>query len=963
MNSLPTRLTAPARRAGRPLAAVLALVIALAGLVSVATPAQAAEEATFVRTFAQAGSGDGATGWFYALAKDADGRVYAADYSAAVVKVYSADGEFLRTIGHGHLSSPYGAAVDAAGNVHVTESSGRISTFDPEGALISSFHVDASIPFQIAASGGHLFVTDVNTGRVLKLTLQGEQVGSWGNTDGPGQLNSAFGIATRDGYVYVADLHGGAIRKYDTNGTHVADFTQVSGRAMAGPYGVSVDSAGRIAVAELYGPSAAVLDPQGRTLVAWGSRGTGAGQFQQPTGISLDDTGRVYVADFQRSIQQFELEPTFKTFTPTIQGSGRAGDELSVTASTSPEPASWTYAWTVGGSDEVRSTAATFTPTLADVGEFVTVTVTAKGVDGEPADRSGVAQQQVLPALMTAGATLTDSTPTTPPTSGDVLTVVPDESKIPEGGRRVQTRWGHLDDEQECVTRDDFDGSVTYDVSNADAGRTICVSLMYLATGYDTLVVGAAASDLAVGAFTAPTPTTDVEEPRVGETVTAAVNLDDAPEGAEVTAWQWGLVDGEDCAVIEGADEAAFTPEVAEFEKSLCVTVTVSAPHHADATTTHAVGEVGAGDFAESPAVSIPGWVEAGVETTATVTGGDPADAERAYQWNLDGEPIDGATQAAFTPKGAHRGHELSVTVTSSARGFVDDVTTSDAVEVGVGTLRVPSPQPSSDRPRVGEPISLPIDLSEAPEEAAAHWQWGVAADEDCVAISGATSASFTPTADLVGKTLCVEAGVTAEGYEPLAGVFVPEHAVVRGTLPAMRAILSTRTPKVGTTLTAPVMAGVLPEGASTTTTWGLAQAGKDCRPVTKAGSYRVTSAMAGREVCVRVTVTAPGYVEWSTTLRTSRVTEIAKASTSRTVVRDREVFTVRAQGLAPGQRYRISLRHQMVTGKADSHGRVVRKVRYGKGLKSAKRTIVVRGFDGAKVTYLKKIRVTHRVR
>lgn len=942
---------------------MLALVIALAGLVSVAAPAQAADEVTYVRTFAAAGSGEGATGASYGLAQDADGRVYSADASAGTVKVYSADGEFLRSIGRGYLSSPYGAAVDAAGNVHVTESSGRISTFGPDGTRLSSFQVDASFPFQIAASGGYLFVTDIDARRVLKLTPEGEQVGSWGDAAGPGRLVSAYGIAARDGYVYVADYAAGAVRKYDLNGTHVADFTQVSGRAMAGPYGVSVDSQGRIAVAELSGASAAVLDPQGRTLAAWRSWGSGSGQFHQPTAISIDDSGRVYVADFQRGIQQFELEPTFKAFTPTLEGSGRAGDELSVTASTSPEPASWTYAWTVGGSDEVRSTTSTFTPTLADVGEFVTVTVTAKGADGEPADRSGVVQQQVLPALMTAGATLTDSTPTTPPTSGDVLTVVPDESKLPEGARRVQTRWGHLDDAQECVTRDDFDGSVTYDVSNADAGRTICVSLMYLATGHDTLRVGAAASDLAVGAFTAPTPTTDVEAPRVGETVTASVDLDDAPEGAEVTAWQWGLVDGDDCTPIEGANEAAFTPEVAEFEQALCVTVTVRAPHHADATTTHVVGEVGAGDFATSPTVSIQGWVEVGVEAAATVSGGDPADAERAYQWNLDGDPIDGATQPTFTPKGAHRGHELSVTVTSSARGFEDDVTASDAVEVGTGALQVPVPQLSSDRPRVGEALALPIDLSDAPEEAAAHWQWGVAADEDCVAISGATSASFTPTADLVGQTLCVEAGVKAEGYEPLAGTFGPEHAVVRGTLPAMRAILSARTPKVGTTLTAPVLAGVLPEGARTTTTWGLARAGQDCRPVTSAGSYRVTSAMAGREVCVRVTVTAPGYVEWSTTLRTSRVTEVAKASTSRKVVRDREVFTVRAQGLAPGQRYRISLRHQMVTGKADSHGRVVRKVRYGKGLKSAKRTIVVRGFEGRKVTYLKTLRVTHRVR
>ena len=198
----------------------------------------------------------------------------------------------------------------------------------------------------------------------------------------------------------------------------------------------------------------------------------------------------------------------------------------------------------------------------------------------------------------------------------------------------------------------------------------------------------------------------------------------------------------------------------------------------------------------------------------------------------------------------------------------------------------------------------------------------------------------------------------------PSAGRSGFEHPVLRGTLPAIRGVLSTTSPQVGTTLKASLFSGPLPAGAKTTTTWGFAPAGTDCRPTKAASAYRVSAGMAGRVVCARTTVTAPGYTEWSSTLRTKVVTESAKVATSRATVRGTQAFTVRAQGLAPGQRYRISLRHQMVTGKADSYGRIVRKVRYDKGLKSAKRTIVVRGFDGkGKVTYLKKIKVTHRAR
>jgi DNA-binding beta-propeller fold protein YncE len=64
------------------------------------------------------------------------------------------------------------------------------------------------------------------------------------------------------------------------------------------PEGIALDHDGNIWVAD-YGRDRVVkLSPDGRLVVSWGSRGSGAGEFVGPKGVSIDPTsGRIYVAD------------------------------------------------------------------------------------------------------------------------------------------------------------------------------------------------------------------------------------------------------------------------------------------------------------------------------------------------------------------------------------------------------------------------------------------------------------------------------------------------------------------------------------------------------------------------------------------------------------------------------------------------------------------------------------------
>lgn len=69
---------------------------------------------------------------------------------------------------------------------------------------------------------------------------------------------------------------------------------------VAGPRGVATDGSGNVYVADSLNHRIAVYDKTGRFLRAWGTVGTGPGQFssnQSPLGVAVSGNGMVYVAD------------------------------------------------------------------------------------------------------------------------------------------------------------------------------------------------------------------------------------------------------------------------------------------------------------------------------------------------------------------------------------------------------------------------------------------------------------------------------------------------------------------------------------------------------------------------------------------------------------------------------------------------------------------------------------------
>jgi tripartite motif-containing protein 71 len=108
------------------------------------------------------------------IAIDAAGNVYVTDDGRPEIQVFDNDGNFLRKFGSrgrddGQFQHPTGIAVDAAGNVYVSDyETKRVQKFDAEGNFLLGWGMaenSTGTPEGIAIDAdGRLYITDYDRG-------------------------------------------------------------------------------------------------------------------------------------------------------------------------------------------------------------------------------------------------------------------------------------------------------------------------------------------------------------------------------------------------------------------------------------------------------------------------------------------------------------------------------------------------------------------------------------------------------------------------------------------------------------------------------------------------------------------------------------------------------------------------------------------------------------------------------
>ena len=310
-------------------------------------------------SFGAADGVGGAAKFFFPrhVAVDGAGAVYVADSTNHTVRRVAADGTVTTLAGLAGVSgsvdaagsaarflTPYGAAVDSAGNVYVSTAAHTIRKITP-GGVVTTFAGSAgsagstdgtgsaatfNFPRGVAVDGaGTVYVTEFGNDTIRKITAAGVvttlagTAGSPGSADGTGaaaRFNNPEGIAVDiSGNVYVADSLNHTIRKITAAGV----VTTLAGLAGAGgsldgtgsaarfssPGGVAVDLSGNVYVADTGNHTIRRISATGDVTTLAGLAGvTGstdgaasAARFYAPSGVAVDGAGNVYVGDTTNS--------------------------------------------------------------------------------------------------------------------------------------------------------------------------------------------------------------------------------------------------------------------------------------------------------------------------------------------------------------------------------------------------------------------------------------------------------------------------------------------------------------------------------------------------------------------------------------------------------------------------------------------------------------------------------------
>ena len=250
------------------------------------------------------------------------GRIVVADMAARKFQIFNRDGKSQgesrcspaarmgsKTNG-GVFTKPSALAIDSVGRIYAADNADHyVRIFDAQGNFLREFAnkqqaMDVGITGLVCDEFGNIFVSDPEYGTVHVVT---SDIGTWirrcGSRDpsDPGYMQQPYGIAFDSfGQLYVVDYGTSRILVFSNEGKFQRAWGgKGKGKSeFTGARGIAIDKMDRVYVADSMNNRIQVFSAAGDYLFSFGGMGSEPGRFMTPMEISVDDeTGLLYVVD------------------------------------------------------------------------------------------------------------------------------------------------------------------------------------------------------------------------------------------------------------------------------------------------------------------------------------------------------------------------------------------------------------------------------------------------------------------------------------------------------------------------------------------------------------------------------------------------------------------------------------------------------------------------------------------